>query len=312
MRRKQFLMTAVSLLLILCLVPVQAFAAVPRARKVITYPIETGNTVTDSNSTTIPQDQMLTVISSSTGKTVTDSVYNILCMVVEAEVGSGFHEEAIKAQAVATHSYLLYHANRGKIVTCPLKTPESRVKQCVAQVVDEVMTYEGKIIQAVYSASAGGATQSATDYWGGKADYLQPVDSPYDLENEIHSRTLDREYVRSWFPESTFPEDPNLWFEVVETNSTGFALKVRAGDKILSGYDFTSYDHIWMKSNKIIGITYNEADDTFTFTVAGRGHGVGLSQIGANGYAKIEGRDYIWILNHYFTGIVIQRVGEVM
>ena len=68
---------------------------------------------------------------------------------------------------------------------------------------------------------------------------------------------------------------------------------------------------IWSR-DLVSGITYNEADDTFTFTVAGRGHGVGLSQIGANGYAKIEGRDYIWILNHYFTGIVIQRVGEVM
>ncbi len=312
MRQKRLLTTVIALLLTVAMLPLQTFAAAPRSKKTVTVTLQSADAPTVSETKPTVAENMMTVKSSATGKTVTDTVYNILCMVVEAEVGSGFHEEAIKAQTVATHSYLLFHAKQGRVITCPLKTPKARVKKCVAEVVDQVLTYKGKVAEAVYSASSGGGTQASADYWGKNVAYLQPADSPYDLENEIHSRTLDREYVRSWFPESTFDEDPNTWFEVVATNSTGFALQIRAGDKVLTGLDFTSYDHIWLKSNKIVSIVYNESSDTFTFTVAGRGHGIGLSQIGANGYATYEDKDYEWILLHYFTGVSLQHASEVI
>ncbi len=301
MRRKRIFTAAAAVLLAFLMSGQAAFAAPPRKRVSVTYQpseqsVQPGVDFTDLT-------EQITVRNASTGEYLTDSIYNILCMVVEAEVGSGFEKEAIKAQAVATHSYLIYHAERGATVSCPIKTPKARVKECVAAVIDQVMTYDGKVIESVYCASSGGGTQSSADYWGGEVPYLQAADSPYDIKE--YSRTLDLEYVRSWFPESTFPEDPNQWFEVLTTNQNGFALTMRAGDQVLSGYDFTSYDHIWMRSNKFKEIVYNPADNTFTFTVYGWGHGVGLSQLGANGYAKYEGWDYIRILTHYFTGISI-------
>lgn len=289
------------------------FAAAPPKREVVVY--QNGEQIKpDVPETTHPVTpptigesdaliQQFTIRSQSTGELITDTMYNILCMVVEAEVGSGFAPEAIKAQTVATHSYLKYHADRGSIVTCPVKKPESRVKEMVLAVRNEVLTYDGKVAEAVYCASSGGGTQSSADYWGGNVPYLQAVECPYDVTE--WSRTLDREYVREWFPESNFSENPKDWFEVTEVNSTGFALTVRAGDKLLQGGSFTSYDHIWLRSNKIKSIVYDAKSDTFTFTVLGWGHGVGMSQIGANGYAKKEGRDYTWILRHFFTGVTL-------
>lgn len=300
---KRIITTALSLLLVGAVTCNAAFAAAPRQRATVTYSADSQSTATVPGSSQEATEQTMTIRNASTGETVTDTVYNILCMVVEAEVGSGFEKEAIKAQTVAAHSYLLYHIKRGAVISCPVKTPKARVKECVAEVMNEVLTYQGEIIEAVYHASSGGGTQSSVDYWGGNVPYLQAAESPYDMEE--NSRTLDLEYVRSWFAESVFSKDPNEWFEVLTTNQNGFALTVRAGDQILSGYDFTSTDHIWMRSNKIKSITYNEANNTFTFTVLGRGHGVGLSQIGANGYAKYEDKDYVWILQHYYTGVTL-------
>ncbi len=297
-RIKRFFAAALSLVMTFALTEA-AFAAPPPKRTTVTYSSSIDASADE------PAEEYWTV-KSSTGQTVRDTVYNILCMVTEAEVGSGFEKEAIKAQAVAAHSYLLYHISRGEIPSCPLKTPETRVKEAVAEVLDEVIYCDGKVIEAVYSRSSGGGTQSSADYWGGVCSYLQPVDSPYDIE--YFTRTVTADYAAEWYPESTFPEDKNDWFEVVERNSTGFALKVRAGDQVLSGISFTSTKHLWMKSNKITDIAYDKATDSFTFTVAGYGHGVGLSQIGANGYAKYEGRDYEWILKHYYTGVTIYNL----
>ncbi len=303
MKAKRLLTTALTLFLAIELTAVTAFAAPPRKREVVEYPSQSETTTPSVDLSDLTDH--ITIRDASSGEYITDSIYNILCMVVEAEVGSGFEKEAIKAQAVATHSYLIYHAERGATVSCPTKTPKSRVKSCVKAVLDQVMTYDGKVIEAVYCASAAGGTQSSKDYWGGEIPYLQAVESLYDTEGQTHTRTLDLEYVRSWYPESTFPEDPNDWFEILTTNQYGFATTVRAGDQVLSGHDFTSYDHIWMRSCKFTGITYNADSNTFTFSVIGRGHGVGMSQLGANGYAKNDGWSYKKILKHYYTGVTL-------
>ncbi len=309
MRSKYLCMTACSLLMA-GVMTISAFAAPRIPKKTVVY-TESEDTIEKPQpppDIENPNEQLLTVRSAATGKMVTDTAYNILCMVAEAEVGSSFEPEAIKAQVVAAHTYILYHMERGMVATCPLKKPGTRVKNCVQEVVNEVILYQGKLIQAVYCASSGGGTQASVDYWGGNCAYLQAADCPYDIIP--YSRTLDREYVRKWFPESTFPENPNDWFEILTTNENGFVLTIRAGDQILSGYNFTSTDHIWLKSNKITSIDYNEINNTFTFNVLGWGHGVGLSQIGANGYAKYEGRDYKWILSHFYANTTLYDLRE--
>jgi stage II sporulation protein D len=280
----------------------QAVFAAPRlSSQTLTYP----NGTISSPVETPAEEKTLTITSLTTGKVITDTVYNILCMVTEAEVGSGFAPEAIKAQAIAAHSYILYHLNRGETVTCPTKTPGQRVKDCVAEVVNLVAYYNGKVAETVYARSSGGGTQSSADCWGGKVPYLQAADSPYDIE--YFTRTVDIDFVMEWFPEANFTGDPSTWFEVLETNSTGFALKVRAGDYIYTGSKFVSKNHITLNSNKITDITYDPETELFTFTVCGWGHGVGLSQLGANGYAKKENRDYKWILSHYYAGITLRE-----
>ncbi len=304
MRGKRIITALACVMMAVCLMQTAVYAAPPRRRVTVKVTAQSENQTTPEVDFT-DLTQSITIRNASTGEYITDSIYNVLCMVVEAEVGSGFEKEAIKAQAIATHSYLLYHAERGATVSCPIKTPKARVKECVAEVVNKVIYYDGKVIEAVYAASSGGGTQSSKDYWGGEIPYLQAASCPYDIEGQEHVRTLDLEYVREWFPGCNFPEDPHQWFEILSTNQNGFALQIRAGDQIISGHDFTSYDHIWMRSCKFIGITYNESDNTFTFATVGRGHGVGLSQIGANGFAKYEGWDHIRILTHFYTGVTV-------
>lgn len=312
MNFKKYAFTAVLALITVVLCCQSVFAAARIPKKTVVIPQVTAPS--DGAEINLPTDknygnQVVTIKSGSTGQTVTDTLYNILCMVVEAEVGSGYSEEAIKAQAVATHSYIRYHLDKGHSVTCPTKTPGQRVLDCVKKVIGVVMLYDGKIVEGIYCRSTGGGSQSSKDAGWNDVPYLQAAKSIGD--EDAHTRTLTADYVKQWCPDITFGEDKADWFEILETNSTGYVTKVRVGDTVLNGrkffYDTVNYKYITLRTNKVVSITYNEEDDTFSFTTHGWGHGVGLSQMGANAYAK-EGKTYSWILKHYYTGITLYNL----
>jgi stage II sporulation protein D len=254
------------------------------------------------------------------GYNISGSEFDIISKVVQNEIGSGFEKEAIKAQAVAAYTYCLLYMNNGQYASVHLASEASeRVKQCVREVLGQVMLYNGELIQAVYSASSAGYTASAVNVWSNDIPYLRSVACPLDAQFDPNygvERSFSSDDIMARILEKTGVEltgDPANWFQILN-----YVDSVYAGDMMVGGK--TTYldgdgDEVKFSGKRlrdIIGlvdlrsssfdITYNPDSDKFIFTTYGYGHGVGLSQNGANQLAKYEGYNYQQILSHFYQG----------
>lgn len=216
--------------------------------------------------------------------------------------------EAYKAQAIACHSYMEYHRQRtGSYPQMSYATPHPKTVELVSEVIDELMYYNGSVINASYHAASGGYTQSAYYVWGNSIPYLSAVESAYD--DYSASYTISESAMRSkleaygisvngsadyWFDASSFTYTDGDFVDTLEI--CGKKVKARTlRENILGGAN--------LKSTKIIDIYYD--GQNFIFKTKGFGHGVGLSQLGALGYSANEGWSCYDILHHYYSGITI-------
>ena len=264
-----------------------------------------GNTGNASNG------QTLTV---STGSgVVTASAHDIICQVVEAEMGNGFPTEALKAQAVAAYTYILYESRNGGAPYVPTRTPSTAVKNAVAEVLGQTIYYNGQIAYTPYFAMSAGQTQSSAEVWGGSIPYLVSVDSSVDMEAASYmvSKTYTESEIVALCQDKmgfTPQGDPSTWFNVISYTSGGYNDKMSVGGytTTASGRTITGrYLREGVLSLRSSAFDVAYAGGVFTFTTKGYGHGVGLSQWGAYGYAR-QGYDYRWILQHYYPGVSIQ------
>lgn len=260
----------------------------------------------------------ITVTNQSTGKKVTGNAADILAQVIEAEMGSGYHLEALKAQTVAAYSWLICNgALTGGAPYVPMKTAGARAKQAVQEVAGQVAVYGGNIAQTYYYAISAGYTANCQDVWVASLPYLVSVDSSVDKNIAGYQtvRSYKASDVAKWVQETTGVNltaisDKNTWFRCTYDQHGLYVKNVEIGGKLnkkgpyLREQIFTS---VRVGSANVLRssaykISYNDAEDKFVFTVRGYGHGIGMSQVGANAYAK-SGWDYEKILKHYYTGI---------
>lgn len=260
------------------------------------------------------------VKNSSTGKVETGKANEIIAYVLEAEMGSGYHLEALKAQAVAAYSWLLCNgAASGSTPTVPMKTPGARAVQAANEVAGVVATYNGSVAQTYYYAISAGKTANSSDIWSNQLPYLASVDSSVD-KNASGYQTI-RKYsaidVANWAKESlnvdlTKISDKNEWFKCTYDENNLYVRTVNIGGSVQKG----PYLRNSFFTSKRVGaanvlrssaytISYSPSEDKFVFTVKGYGHGVGMSQVGANAYAK-SGYTYDQILKHYYKGISLE------
>ncbi len=217
--------------------------------------------------------------------------------------------EAYKAQAVASHSYMEYHkARTGSYPTMSYSTPKQQTIDLVAEVLSELMYYNSGVINASYHAASGGYTQSASYIWGGTVPYLIGVESKYDDYNQTSTvaiSTVEEKLANNGIYVSG---DPSTWFDLsgASLSDGGFVDYISICGQSVKGRTLreTILGVANLKSPKIVDISLSGSD--FVFTTKGYGHGAGLSQQGALGYAAYEGWDYKTILNHYYSGITIQ------
>lgn len=260
------------------------------------------------------------VKNSSTGKVETGKANEIIAYVLEAEMGSGYHLEALKAQAVAAYSWLLCNgAASGSTPTVPMKTPGARAVQAANEVAGVVATYNGSVAQTYYYAISAGKTANSSDIWSNQLPYLASVDSSVD-KNASGYQTI-RKYsaidVANWAKESLNVDltkilDKNEWFKCTYDENNLYVRTVNIGGSVQKG----TYLRNSFFTSKRVGaanvlrssaytISYSPSEDKFVFTVKGYGHGVGMSQVGANAYAK-SGYTYDQILKHYYKGISLE------
>ena len=248
--------------------------------------------------------------------------------VVLAEMPASFENEALKAQAVAARTFAVSSLEHGKHESFDLCSDSSccqawidreavrekigdalleKGRAAVEQTADEVITYNGALIEAVYFSCSGGTTEAAAAVWGSEVPYLQSVTSSgEETANKYKSRTkidagefeqkLKNENAAVVFSESS------SWIGDIFYTQGGGVDRIKIGGQWFSGTQIRKL--FQLNSTKFQVFT---EEDAVVFEVYGYGHRVGMSQYGANAMA-LEGYDYRQILSHYYTGISVERL----
>ena len=264
------------------------------------------------------------------------SVRDYIIGAVAAEMPVSFEPEALKAQAVAAHTYAERQClaaegreelNGADFSDDPAKfqafltedelrarwgthydTYYSKLSTAVDSVVEKVLTYEDEPIIAAFHAMSTGMTESAENVWGSDVAYLQPVESAADVnapqfEEQVSfspDETGDR--LTNAHPALQISGDPSGWFGEPEVSEAGTVLSMRVADGIFTGQELRTLFEL-----RSAAFTVEYADNKFTFTTRGFGHDVGMSQYGADAMAQ-AGADYTEILAHYYPGAVLEDV----
>ncbi len=244
------------------------------------------------------------------GSTQTVNAYDLICQIVNNEISTSFSDEAIKAQAVAAYSYVKYHNVNGLTPSVLVKgNVPQRIKDLVSEVWGVCCYYNGNVAQTVYMASSSGYTTDAKNVWGSSVPYLKSVYCPFDAvsdPNYGYQMKVSEENMRTLVEDKlgiTLSNNPYNWFTVTEIVDGNYVAKVNVdGQKIITGRSMRESILNYKLKSTAFEVSYS--DGYFIFTTYGYGHGVGMSQNGANILAK-QGYSYEQILKHYFTGIEV-------
>ncbi len=244
------------------------------------------------------------------GSAQTVNAYDLICRIVNNEVSPSFSDEAIKAQAVASYSYVKYHNVNGLTPSVLVKNdPPERIKNLVSEVWGVCCYYNGSVAQTVYMASSSGYTADAEHVWGGSVPYLKSVSCPFDADSDPNYGSelkVSESKMRSMLESSlgiTLSGNPNNWLIITGFEDGNYVSEISVdGQKTISGRKLR--ESVMGHELKSAAFNVFYSDGYFNFTTYGYGHGVGMSQNGANILAK-QGYSYSDILRYYFTGIEV-------
>lgn len=303
--------------------------------------IQKNESETDSNTDTalnktVQTNDKVTVYIKNQDKVVEMDTMQYLKEVVAAEMPADFYDEALKAQAVAARTYLVNRRNAYKDTGAPdlhkgadICTDSTHCKawiseedrksswgenaeknwQKISNAVEAtdgvIITYDGQPISAVFHSTSSGHTENAQDVWGGNVPYLVSVDSSGDLEspkyNSQTSFTID-EYKKICEKNIEGINWENGLFSDISRSSAGGIISIKVGGAPVKGTEFRT-----IFSLRSTNIDIKEENGSIIMTVKGYGHGVGMSQYGAN-YLAGQGKNYIEILKTYYTGVEVENV----
>ena len=252
--------------------------------------------------------------------------------VVAGEVPASYDLEALKAQAVAARTFTLKHmvgearCRSGCTICtdcrcCQAFADEAamrrnwgsrydeyleRVRQAVFSTADTVMECGGKLVNALYHSNSGGRTEDCEAVFAVALPYLVSVESAGEEESPEFS--AERTYTKAEFMRlinEAFPDagmtDPEKDVDVWQRTESGRITLIRLGGTVRTGQQLR--DALKLHSTNA---RFDISGDTVTVTCLGYGHGVGMSQCGANAMAK-GGADHETILKHYYTGVELVR-----
>lgn len=256
----------------------------------------------------------------SNGEITEMDLEEYLVGVVAAEMPASFNIEALKAQSVVARTYTLKLLESNREITDDVKTQVyksnnelqnmwgsnytnyyQKVKNAVDQTNGLVIKYNGSLIDAVYHSTSNGYTEDAINVWGNSIPYLKTVTSPWDTSSTSYLRNIYIGFdVISNALKINF--DSSSTIDVISRDVSNRILKVRFNDKEYSGVEIRNL--LGLRSADFDAVIL---ENGVNFTTRGYGHGVGMSQYGANGMAK-SGYSFEQILNHYYLGIKIVKV----
>ncbi len=282
----------------------------------ITPPTTNGNPADTEENTA--KEQMVTIYRSN-GQVITIPISEYLIGVVAAEMPASFSLEALKAQSVVSRTYALKLLSQGRKLTDTSSTQNykdnnqlkamwgnsyttyyQKIKQAVEETKNITIQYQGQYIDAVYHSTSNGKTEDAAMVWGNDVPYLKSVDSKWDLEASSYLRTTSIE-LSHLFLLLGIPQEEMFSFQVLERTASGRVKTVQIGNQIFQGVDLRT--RLGLRSTDF---DFSISESHVIVTTKGYGHGVGMSQYGANGMAK-AGYTYDAILKHYYQGVTLVR-----
>ena len=271
------------------------------------------------------------ILNTATGKVQKvkrgDYVRGAVC----AEMPPSFHTEALTAQAVAAHTYAVrWHLNQQSSPDPSLKGADfaadpdhwrgyvteaqarerfgdkfdvywGKLTEAADRGAEYVLVYEEEPIVAAYHSISAGNTEAASNVWPGEAPYLAPVESFGDTlapNYETTVRFTPQEVSKALLSADAtlaLGDDPAGWLKITSRSPSGYALTVEAGGGSFTGQEIRT---LFGLRSSDFEISY--AEGAIVFTVRGYGHGVGLSQYGAD-YMARQGAGFEEILLHYYT-----------
>lgn len=327
MRTNLIVCIIIALSLILC--PVAAMGSEKDGDFSETQPTEKAAKILDGSV------EFISVMSSSTGNVEKIRLREYVIGSVAAEMDALCHSEALKAQAVASYTYAKKTREQNEkhkdsslknadITDSPdthqgyideemrkekwgdkFEEYEKKIEAAVDEVFGFYLTYNGETALAVYHSISAGNTQSAETMWGSEIPYLSSVSSPGDK--------LSPDYTeKKYFEESEFKKlakecgvnlsgDAEKWVSEITEADSGYAMSVRLGSTEISSAKFRE---IFGLKSLCFDIDYS--DEKLVITTKGHGHGVGMSQYGAD-YMARQGSSWREILEHYYVGIEIDK-----
>jgi len=252
------------------------------------------------------------------------SVTEFLARTIAQEIGPGSPIEALKAQAVAAYTYaksynFILNGSQSAFSKTFDMNPNSNVVIAANAVAGKYLSYNGSTVKAFYFASCAGQTVSSESVWGGSVPYLGGgVTSPEIVDVSKNNYTLNNfealveDYNKTCGTANkiTLQSNPADWLQIISADSAGYVNKIRVGNKEMSGNTFRlSLLKLGIRSHCFTFIytpSFTPVNTgSFSFTVKGYGHGVGMSQRGAIAYANL-GWTYDAILLHYYQpGVTI-------
>ena len=285
-------------------------------KSVNTEYVNTDNT--SVNNTTNSSVSEITVYRSN-GSVINLNMTDYLIGVVSSEMPASFNLEALKAQSVLARTYALKAKQTGKKLTDTVSTQSyididqmknkwgnsfntyyNKIKNAVENTNEEYLSYNGNYIEALYHSTNNGKTESSFDVFGNYYPYLISVSSEYDKNASSYLRTIS-------MPLDTI------------SNKLGLSLNNDSVISILSYTDGGNIKEININGNNFSGKKVREllglrsadfdisiSDNNANITTRGYGHGVGMSQYGANGMAN-AGYSYKDILSHYYPGTTLTK-----
>lgn len=244
--------------------------------------------------------------------------------VIAGEMPVDFHIEALKAQAVASRSYVMYQITKSQnkdydVIDTVLNQVYlddnylknvwgnnydeymSKIKDAVFSTSYEYITYNGELAEALFFSTSSGITENSEDVFIQEVPYLRSVESPYDSISPAFNYNL--EYTYSEFCNLLgLNYSNNINVETLDKTRTGRINKIKINEKIFSGSDVA-----YLLNLKSTNFLISQYDNKVHIKTSGYGHGVGMSQYGAEGMAE-AGFTYDEILKHYYSGVEIEKI----
>lgn len=260
--------------------------------------------------------------------------------VVAAEMPAEFHIEALKAQAIAARTYAISrsikyengHPDHPGAPLCSgvhcqaylsLENLEkihgkswvenywSKIEDAVESTARMVIYYEGQVIEPLYHSTSGGMTEDAVNVFAVDSPYLKAVESPYETDapryRTVENFTVDEfiSKLKGKYPKINIDRDNfHKKLKLIERTDSGRIKTLAIDDEIINGRDIRDLYGLNSTNFRII---FDKSLNIIEIETYGYGHGVGMSQWGANGMAKM-GKTYEEILRHYYTGIDLKRI----